>query len=305
MSVRLCQVDVPAGGRQASEAEAVEEVGDGGLEGRQDLSLESSKYAGGQSGPSQPEAVEEVLYGSLDLSQTVLEDVLEDELSVLARDFQTPTNAKTCQEVLQGRLYGRQDLGTELTEDGAGESASPGQESLLQTSQLRTPSSQDSSSEAGYESLDLGPELSPDIVEEEREEKCPLSAGLSQQSTSNHHLLGLQRLQRLHQLGGEGGLAGAVHRLEGVGGSSVGLGLLHRVLPRLDVDLDGGGADLGEIKDLESVTSLRVRVTDHRTLPSADHPPGVVVDGVEAGEEVSTGALHNPPINIFQLKLEN
>ena len=127
------------------------------------------------------------------------------------------------------------------------------------------------------------------------------TSGHSTTSPSNLHLLGLHRLQRLHQLVGEGRLAGAVHRLKVAGGSSVGLGLLHRILPRLDVVLDGGRPHLGKIKDLDGITSLRVRVTDHRTLLGADDPPGVVIDGVEAGEVVPTGGLYNPPIKIFQL----
>ena len=104
---------------------------------------------------------------------------------------------------------------------------------------------------------------------------------------------------------GEGGLAGAVHRLDSAGGSSVGLGLLHCILPSLDAVLDGGRPHLGKIKDLNSITSLSVRVTEHRGLLSADHPPGVVVDGVEAGEVAPTGALDNPPVNILQLNDNN
>ena len=135
LSVRLCQVEVPAG-----DAEAVEEVGDGGLDGCQDLSLQRTKYAGGQSGPSEPEGIEEVLYGGLDLSDAVLEDVLEQELPVQTRHRQTPTDAETCQEVLYGRLYGSHYLGPELAQEGVRE-ASPGEDFLLQISQLQPSSS--------------------------------------------------------------------------------------------------------------------------------------------------------------------
>ena len=131
--------------------------------------------------------------------------------------------------------------------------------------------------------------------------------GHSSPSPASSHLLllGLQRLQRLHELVGEGGPAGAVHRLDSAGGSGVGLGLLHCILPSLDAVLDGGRPHLGKIKDLDSITSISVRVTEHRGLLSADHPPGVVVDGVEAGEVVPTFALDNPPVNIFQLNDNN
>jgi len=101
------------------------------------LSLESTEYAGGQTGPAKPEGIEEVLYGSLDLSETVLEDILQQELSLQARHGQTPTNAQTCQEVLNGRLYGRHDLSLELAKDGVREAASPGDNSLVQSRHLR------------------------------------------------------------------------------------------------------------------------------------------------------------------------
>ena len=72
MSVRCLQVEAPA--RDDPEAEAVEEVGDGGLDGREDLRPERAEDGGGEASPAgwQSQGCEEVLNSSLDLSDAVL-----------------------------------------------------------------------------------------------------------------------------------------------------------------------------------------------------------------------------------------
>ena len=91
------------------------------------------------------------------------------------------------------------------------------------------------------------------------------------QSSPSRHL----RPHHLHHLGGEGNLAGAVHRHHGGGvGHGVGREILDHLLPLLDAVLQGYLTNLVQVEDLNGRPTVLVRITGHAGFLLVDYTLG-------------------------------
>ena len=96
-----------------------------------------------------------------------------------------------------------------------------------------------------------------------------------------------------------GQTAGAVHGLVLADRSRVRRVVLDGALPLLDAVLDGCRSHPGQIEHGHGGASIAGRGAGHRAL-LADHPLGVVLNGVEAGEDLSRAGLDLSLLDILQ-----